>query len=100
MTERTSGGQRERAAILAHEHTETRKEYELSKTTRTRAKVRQIHITGNRRAKEKVIRRQLEIAPGDYFRQSQVLPIERYPVWQGTYDGTIGSWKTIVLKGR
>ena len=28
------------------------------------------------------------------------LPIERYPVWQGTYDGTIGSWKTIVLKGR
>lgn len=39
----------------------------------TRAKVRQIHITGNRRAKEKVLRRQLEIAPGDYFRQSQVL---------------------------
>lgn len=22
------------------------------------------------------------------------LPIERYPVWQGTYDGTIGSWNT------
>lgn len=28
------------------------------------------------------------------------LPTKRYPVWQGTYDGTIGSWKTIVLKGR
>lgn len=39
----------------------------------TRAKVRQIKIAGNRRTKEKVIRRQLEIAPGDYFRQSQVL---------------------------
>ena len=46
MTERTSGGQRERAAILAHEHTETRKEYELSKTTRTRAKVRQSRALG------------------------------------------------------
>ena len=28
------------------------------------------------------------------------LPTKRYPVWQGTYDGTIGSWSTIVLKGR
>ena len=28
------------------------------------------------------------------------LPIERYTEWQRTYDGTIGSWKTIVLKGR
>lgn len=39
----------------------------------TRAKIRQIHITGNRRSKEKVLRRQLEIAPGDYYRQSQVI---------------------------
>jgi len=39
----------------------------------TRAKVRQIRIAGNRRTKEKILRRQLEIAPGDYFRQSQVL---------------------------
>lgn len=38
-----------------------------------RARIRQIHITGNRRTKEKVIRRQLEVAPGDYFRQSQVI---------------------------
>lgn len=38
-----------------------------------RAQIRQIHITGNRRTKEKVIRRQLEIAPGDYYRQSQVI---------------------------
>ncbi|MDZ4122502.1 MAG: BamA/TamA family outer membrane protein, partial [Candidatus Cloacimonadaceae bacterium] len=39
----------------------------------TRARVRQIHLTGNRKTKEKVLRRQLEIAPGDYFRQSQVM---------------------------
>lgn len=39
----------------------------------TRAQIRQIHITGNRRTKEKVIRRQLEIAPGDFYRQSQVI---------------------------
>lgn len=39
----------------------------------TRAKIRQIHITGNERTKEKVLRRQLEIAPGDYYRQSQVI---------------------------
>ncbi|PKN71793.1 MAG: outer membrane protein assembly factor BamA [Candidatus Cloacimonetes bacterium HGW-Cloacimonetes-3] len=45
----------------------------LAITENTRARIRQIHITGNRRTKEKVIRRQLEIAPGDYFRQTQVL---------------------------
>jgi len=45
----------------------------LKITENTRAKIRQIKIAGNRRTKEKVIRRQLEIAPGDYFRQSQVL---------------------------
>ncbi|MDD2422687.1 MAG: outer membrane protein assembly factor BamA [Candidatus Cloacimonetes bacterium] len=39
----------------------------------TRAQIRQIHITGNRRTNEKVIRRQLEIAPGDFYRQSQVI---------------------------
>ena len=45
----------------------------LKITENTRAKIRQINIAGNRRTKEKVIRRQLEIAPGDYFRHSQVL---------------------------
>lgn len=45
----------------------------LKVTENTRARIRQIHITGNRRTKEKVLRRQLEISPGDYFRQSQVV---------------------------
>lgn len=39
----------------------------------TRAKIRQIHLTGNEKTKEKVLRRQLDIAPGDYYRQSQVM---------------------------
>ncbi len=39
----------------------------------TRARIRQIRISGNQKTKEKVLRRQLEIAPGDYYRQSQVI---------------------------
>lgn len=45
----------------------------LKVTEGTRARIRQIHFAGNRKTKEKVLRRQLEIAPGDYFRQSQVM---------------------------
>lgn len=39
----------------------------------TRAKIRKISITGNRRTKEKVIRRQLAVSPGEYFRQSRII---------------------------
>ena len=45
----------------------------LKITEGNRARIRQIIITGNRRTKDKVIIRALEIAPGDYFRQSQVI---------------------------
>jgi outer membrane protein insertion porin family len=45
----------------------------LKITENTRARIRQIHLTGNQRTKEKVLRRQLEISPGDFFRQSQVV---------------------------
>ncbi len=38
-----------------------------------RAKIRKIFITGNRRTKEKVVRRQLAISPGEYFRQSRII---------------------------
>jgi len=38
----------------------------------TRAKIRKIIITGNKKTKEKVIRRHLAIYPGDYFKQSKV----------------------------
>ncbi|HIS25886.1 MAG TPA: beta-galactosidase [Candidatus Pullilachnospira intestinigallinarum] len=26
------------------------------------------------------------------------LPVEEYPVWFGSYDGTIGKWETVILK--
>ncbi len=55
----------------------------------TRARIRQIHITGNRKTKEKVIRRQLEIAPGDYFRQSQVLRSQQNIYNLGFFDQNI-----------
>ena len=38
----------------------------------TRAKIHKIHIRGNRSTKERVIRRHLVLAPGDYFQQSRV----------------------------
>lgn len=38
----------------------------------TRAKIHKINILGNRKTKEKVIRRQLAISPGDYYQQSKV----------------------------
>ncbi len=45
----------------------------LQITEGNRARIRQIQITGNRRTKDKVLLRALDIAPGDYFRQSQVI---------------------------
>ncbi|MDD3050681.1 MAG: outer membrane protein assembly factor BamA [Candidatus Cloacimonetes bacterium] len=42
-----------------------------------RAKVREIHIAGNRKTKEKIIRRKLAIAPGDYFKQSGIIQTQR-----------------------
>ncbi len=45
----------------------------LNITENTRAKIHKILLTGNLKTKEKVLRRQLEIAPGDYFQQSRVI---------------------------
>jgi outer membrane protein insertion porin family len=39
----------------------------------TRAKLRKIFITGNYKTKEKIVRRQLAVSPGDYFRQSRII---------------------------
>ncbi|MBN2460795.1 MAG: outer membrane protein assembly factor BamA [Candidatus Cloacimonetes bacterium] len=38
----------------------------------TRARIRKIFITGNRKTKEKIIRRHLAISPGDYYQQSKL----------------------------
>ena len=60
---------------ISHEKIKQEKSLEvvLKVVEGARARIRQIQISGNRRTKEKVIRRQLEIAPGDYYRQSQVI---------------------------
>ncbi len=39
----------------------------------TRAKIHKIHIAGNRKTKEKVIRRQITLSPGEYYKQSKVI---------------------------
>ncbi len=55
-----------------------------------RAKVRQIFIKGNKKTQEKVIRRQLAIVPGDYFRQSLVLQSQRNIYNLGFFEPNIG----------
>ena len=56
----------------------------------TRAKIHKIHISGNMRTKEKVIRRQLVIAPGDYFRQSRVIRSQQNIYNLGFFDPDFG----------
>jgi len=51
-----------------------------------RAKIHKIHISGNRKTKEKVIRRQLEIAPGDYFKQSFVVKSQQNVYNMGFFE--------------
>ncbi len=43
----------------------------------TRARIHKIHISGNRTTKEKIIRRQLAISPGDYFQRSKLIQSQR-----------------------
>lgn len=65
-------------------------EVKLSIEEGPRARIRQIHISGNRRTKEKVIRRQLEVAPGDYYRQSQVIRSQQNIYNLGFFEPDIG----------
>lgn len=81
--------------IYTHiQHDKSRKDNKLQLTLKvnegTRAKIRQIHIAGNRRTKEKVIRRQLDIAPGDYYRQSQVIRSQQNIYNLGFFEPNIG----------
>ncbi|HHV37497.1 MAG TPA: outer membrane protein assembly factor BamA [Candidatus Cloacimonetes bacterium] len=63
---------------------------ELDIIENTRAKIRQIHISGNDRTKEKVLRRQMEIAPGDYFRRTQLIRSQQNIYNLGFIDPDIG----------
>jgi outer membrane protein insertion porin family len=56
----------------------------------TRARVRKIHIAGNRRTKEKIIRRKLSIHPGDYYKRSRVMQSQRNIYNMGFFEPDIG----------
>jgi len=56
----------------------------------TRAKVRKINITGNRRSKEKVIRRMLQVRPGDYFQRSKVMSSQQNIYNLGMFEPDMG----------
>ena len=55
----------------------------------TRARVRKIAIIGNRKTKEKIIRRQLVIAPGNYFQQSKVMRTQQNIYNMGFFEPDI-----------
>ncbi|MCK4312405.1 MAG: outer membrane protein assembly factor BamA, partial [Candidatus Cloacimonetes bacterium] len=55
----------------------------------TRARVRKIHIKGNRKTKEKVIRRHLVISPGDYFQQSKIMKSQQNIYNMGFFEPDI-----------
>jgi outer membrane protein insertion porin family len=54
-----------------------------------RAKVRKIHLTGNRKTKERVMRRHLVISPGEYFRQSRVVKTQQNIYNMGFFEPDI-----------
>jgi outer membrane protein insertion porin family len=72
----------------------------LNITENTRAKIHKIIITGNLKTKEKVLRRQLEIAPGDYFQQSRVIKSQQNIYNLGFFEpDMIPSYKPINNNG-
>ncbi len=51
------------------------------------ARVGQIHITGNTRTQEKIIRRELLVRPGDLYKTSEVIASQRKVANLGFFDG-------------
>ena len=51
------------------------------------AHVGQIHITGNTRTKEKVVRRELTVKPGDLYQTSEIIASQRRIANLGFFDG-------------
>ncbi len=51
------------------------------------ARIGQIHIVGNERTKEKVIRRELTVKPGDLYRTSEVIASQRRIANLGFFNG-------------
>jgi outer membrane protein insertion porin family len=72
----------------------------LKITENNRAKVHKIKIAGNKRTKEKVIRRNLVIVPGDYFRQSKVIRTQQNIYNMGFFEPDISlDYEPINKKG-
>lgn len=51
-----------------------------------RARIHKVFIGGNTKTKEKVIRRQLEIAPGDYYKQSSIIKSQQNVYNMGFFE--------------
>jgi outer membrane protein insertion porin family len=51
------------------------------------AHIGQIHIVGNKRTNEKVVRRELTVKPGDLYRTSEVIASQRKVANLGFFDG-------------
>jgi len=51
------------------------------------AHIGQIHITGNKRTKEKVIRRELMVSPGDLYQTSEIIASQRKIANLGFFNG-------------
>jgi outer membrane protein insertion porin family len=51
------------------------------------ARVGQIHIVGNTRTQEKIIRRELSVRPGDLYKTSEVIASQRKVANLGFFDG-------------
>ncbi|MEA3409286.1 MAG: outer membrane protein assembly factor BamA, partial [Candidatus Eisenbacteria bacterium] len=51
------------------------------------AHIGQIHIVGNKRTKEKVIRRELVVSPGDLYQTSEIIASQRKIANLGFFDG-------------
>jgi outer membrane protein insertion porin family len=72
----------------------------LKITENVRAKIRKIYISGNRKTKEKIIRRQLAISPGDYFRQSKIVKSQQNIYNMGFFEPDIAlDYQPINSKG-
>ncbi len=70
--------------------TDDKVDIQVNITEHTRAKIRKIFINGNRGTKEKIIRRQLSIHPGDYFKRSQIIRTQQNIYNLGFFEANIG----------
>ncbi len=59
-------------------------------TENPRAKVRKVIIKGNKRTKEKIVRRKLDIHPGSYYKRSDIVSSQRRIYNSGFFEADMG----------